>query len=309
MAEKVSCDWEGPLSALKKHVDECIFVKVPCPKHCEDGEGKILEVAKKDLPKHLEAACPCRDFTCKICGKLGTYASITQSHLEDCVVQNLGAVATEQDTHSRVATKLVGTTGKCDFNLDSFHFDLAQLEERKSALPLLLENINPPDAKTVQALQDMLATLNSTFKFRIEHYHRLKETEESFLTQPFFTRKDGGGYKMVLEVRMSAEYLAIDAGLVEGESDAELSWPFTGEITFTLLNQRQEYFHYSRLFSVTADLGAKQGGARFGICKFISHEEICRGDPDKNVQYLENDTLYFRVIVKESSKPWLVCTI
>ena len=108
---------------------------------------------------------------------------------------------------------------------------------------------------------------------------------------------------------MSSEYLAISVGLVEGESDAELSWPFTGEITFTLLKQRWEYFHYSKLFSVTADLSAKQGGARFGICKFISHEEICRGDSDKNIRYLENDTLYFRVIVKESSKPWLVCII
>ena len=87
---------------------------------------------------------------------------------------------------------------------------------------------------------------------------------------------------MVLEVQMSSEYLAISVGLVEGESDAELSWPFTGEITFTLLNQRLG--HYFKLFSVTADLGAIQGDARFGIC--ISHEEICRGDPDKNVRSL-----------------------
>lgn len=308
MVEEVSCDWEGPLSAVKKHKGACKFVEVPCPKRCMDEEGRIRKVAKKDMPEHLKAACPFRDFKCTMCGKTGTYTSITQSHLKDCLLENLDAVAVEQDKHSKVAAKLVGEAGKFDYSLDIFHYDLAQLEEWKSALPALMEKIHPPNAHSVMLLHQLLATLNSTFTFKLQTYQRLKETKGNFLTQSFYTRRGGHGYNMVLEVRMSGKYLGIHVGLVEGRSDAELSWPFTGEITFTLLNQCEEYLHYSKPFSVAADLNARQGGAWFGIPDFISHEEIHRGDPKKNVQYLVDDTLYFSVSVKESSKPWLTCT-
>ena len=50
---KRGCEWEGTVCSLDKHLDECNFSLVPCPKKCK----KSLLLVRKDLDKHLNEEC------------------------------------------------------------------------------------------------------------------------------------------------------------------------------------------------------------------------------------------------------------
>ena len=56
------------------------------PKKCKDNKNKITHFMRKDLGKHLKSNCPERAYRCKLkyCGKKGTYAHITQVHVNTC---------------------------------------------------------------------------------------------------------------------------------------------------------------------------------------------------------------------------------
>ena len=103
--------------------------------------------------------------------------------------------------------------------------------------------------------------------------------------------------------------------LMAGEYDDTLEWPFQGEVTIELLNQLEDKNHkkYTILFNESTNDECKQrvreGGSTggWGRPKFILHEDL-EYNPVTNCQYLKDDSLYFRVSVKATSKtkPWLV---
>ena len=102
-------------------------------------------------------------------------------------------------------------------------------------------------------------------------------------------------------------HVSVFAPILEGEYDAELKWPFVGEVTYTLLNQLEDSNHHTITQSIDATQNA-QVSDRWGILAFIPHSALAH-DPFKNTQYLKDDTLYFRVSVEVAEyKPWLECT-
>ena len=94
------------------------------------------------------------------------------------------------------------------------------------------------------------------------------------------------------------------AYILEREYDAELKWPFVGEVTITLLNQLEDENHRTKVVHFYAVHNHRVGSDR-GYPKFIPHSGLSR-NPSKNIQYLQKDTLYFRVSLEVSDhKPWL----
>ena len=97
--------------------------------------------------------------------------------------------------------------------------------------------------------------------------------------------------------------------------DDSLTWPFTGTVTFELLNQLEDKNHHKKQVTFPANGEASkrvENGERaptgYGSAQFISYSNLDH-QPDKNCQYLKDDTLVFRVSAEASDyKPWLECT-
>lgn len=313
MSEGASCDWEGPLAALEKHVEEgCEFVMVSCPNQCKDQEDGVLKVMKKSLSEHLKKDCPYRDFKCKICGETGIYASITTTtHLKDCLLKAVSTVAELQDQSFKLDAKLELKVSELDYHLKTFRIDLADKEEKnKGMLAELQEKLVLPNHEHVMQLHQLLDTLNTTFTFKITNCQRERETGSVFKSQPFYTRRGCSGYRFIVEVHLNSHraFVSIFAYLVAGRSDSQLSWPFVGEISFTLLNQLENFHHHCEALSILTARNMRVGSPMLGFSDFIS-QDLCykQADPGGNLQFLVDDTLYFKISVKEL-KPWLVCS-
>ena len=113
-------------------------------------------------------------------------------------------------------------------------------------------------------------------------------------------------------------HVSVYANLMKGDNDDSLTWPFTGEVMFEVLNQLEDNNHHKAVYRFPADddvskrvmVDDKRATNGWGKPQFISHADL-NYQPDKNCQYLLNDTLVFRVSVTVNNphpKPWLVCT-
>ena len=105
---------------------------------------------------------------------------------------------------------------------------------------------------------------------------------------------------------------------MKGKNDDNLSWPFTGEVTVTLLNQLEDENHHTDTVSFPQDtedsdvsgrvVDSERAPIGYGWHKFISHNQL---EVVENSQYLKDDCLYFQIEVEanEPEKPWLTCTV
>ena len=120
------------------------------------------------------------------------------------------------------------------------------------------------------------------------------------------------GYHMRIEV-----YAALESGAdsmhgvsvfvyhIKGDNDTNLSWPLKAEVKVTLLNQLEDQNHFSKtiVYNSSEDLFAEVWllGANFIPRSELGYNSV------KKTLYLKDDTLYFRVLVKEANN-WLRCT-
>ena len=157
-----------------------------------------------------------------------------------------------------------------------------------------------------------------TCVFKFPEYHQHKK---EWYSPPFYTHP--GGYKMCIKVDANGfddgtdTYVSVFACLMKGKNDDNLPWPFTGEVTITLLNQLADKNHYTDTVTfpqysdqtferVVDDERAPEG---CGWDTFISHDDLDFNEVD-NCQYLKDDCLFFEIEVEvaEPDKPWLTCT-
>ena len=141
-----------------------------------------------------------------------------------------------------------------------------------------------------------------------------------FYSPSFYTSPDG--YKMCVRVDANGlgdgkgTHVSVFAYLMKGDNDNSLTWPFTGTVTFELLNQLEDRYHHRNSFTfpayndnVSRAVVSGERGVGWGYPKFISHTDL-EHEPDKNCQYLKDDAVILRVFVEAPNvKPWLKCTM
>ena len=109
-------------------------------------------------------------------------------------------------------------------------------------------------------------------------------------------------------------HVSVGAYLMKGNNDNSLSWPFTGTVTFKLLNQLEDKNHHQETTTFPADgvysqrvVDGERAHRGYGRTQFISHADLAH-KPLTNTQYLKDDTLIFRVSAEAPDyKPWLEC--
>ena len=305
------CEWEGTVGTLDEHVAVCMFTPVPCPNHCKEKD-KITLYMRKELDHHVSSKCLNRDHKCEYCGEKGTYANITQIHDRVCKKKIIPCTNTEcTETIERRKMKL--HLDVCDYTIIPCKYKNigCDVELKRKDMPAHEEDDDKVHLHqalgTVVKLQDTL-TAGKPLIFKLTEYQKKKDNNEMTMSPSFYTSPEG--YHIRLEVYANGNedgkptHVSVYVPILEGEHDNTLKWPFTGTYVFELLNQLEDKNHHT----MTANIGSQRKanvGSGWGYPKFIPHSKLSH-DPLNNTQYLEDDTLYFRLTVTSSDhKPWL----
>ncbi len=166
-----------------------------------------------------------------------------------------------------------------------------------------------------------------THTFKMTAFTQHRDNSDIFYGPPFYTSAKGN--KVCARVHAYGKdntngrgtHISVEMCLMKGENDDYLTWPFTGTVTFELLNQLKDRGHHKGTFTFPQNHPASQrvvddeiAEVGFGIDQFIGNTETELGLVEyllsANSEFLRNDTLIFRVSVQVPSySPWLECTL
>ena len=156
----------------------------------------------------------------------------------------------------------------------------------------------------IPSWQDPLMTNQSAQEFTLTEFSKRKQFNNKYISPPFYTHPQG--YKLCLQVdskditnRMGS-YVIIYICLMKGEHDHLLQWPFTGEITVTLLNWKKNDDHHKMKITIKLEHGFNQ--VNEGIYgKIYGYQCISLSSLSYNsisdTEYLQDDCLRFVVSV------------
>ena len=307
------CGWVGELRSLNKHLTTCEYALLRCTNKCMANNEEV-HVLRRDLDQHLKSKCPNRQYQCRQCKATGRYCVITTTHLDTCPNMKIPCPNNECKV-SVLRCNLSKHRSKCPFEEIPCKYagigcekelprkDLVQHENDDSFhLHLAIETINELQVKERSCI------------FKMPGFSQHKSSSQEWYSPPFYTHP--GGYKMCIMVNANGDgtHVAVFACLMKGRNDDNLPWPFTGEVTITLLNQLEDKNHHTDAVTFPHASNASKRVVNsdkvsngYGKPEFISHDKLTA----KNYQYLKDDSLFFRIKVQAAKpvKPWLTCTV
>ena len=168
-----------------------------------------------------------------------------------------------------------------------------------------LKNAN----EKAQKLEQQLVTFIPPPDFTMTDFeqHQKDDGESDWRSPPFYSHI--GGYKMCLSVtangrsRGKGTHVSIYVHLMRGDHDDHLKWPFRGDITVSVLNQRMEEEHVAKTIQVDdrrSDessgrvIGRERALKAWGYHQVIAHSALGYNSAN-NTEYLRNDCLQFLV--------------
>ena len=136
----------------------------------------------------------------------------------------------------------------------------------------------------------------------MDNFSRHKKDHDRWNSTPFYSGPQG--YKMRLVVYANGvsdgggTHVTVSIQIIQGEYDDTLTWPYTGTVTYEIINWKEDSNHVKKTsdFSeVSARFRNKPTGENsnkgLGHLKALSHKELY----GSNSQYINNDILYIRV--------------
>ena len=275
------CSFEDKPSALDDHTTFCFSVPVECPRKC----GK--ETARSKITSHL-GTCPKRLVRCKYY-QIGCKEPIPADGLDTHLAQ-------AKDDHLEMAMSKVMDLSVAMGTLSVVVGNLCQQSQ------------HPCNPQNAFIQRPWLENENMTpiCPWIVEMSDFSQKRSKVWFSSPFFTHP--GGYRLCLEVYgdgcSSGEdtHLSVFLHLMKGGNDHQLKWPLSLKLHFFLLNQASDSDHLSHQLNftnapvkytgrVTEGTSAKGG---WGKSKFLPLSSLVE-DPMQDIQFLKNDSLYFRV--------------
>ena len=321
------CKWKGTINetgtSIEAHLNSCPYQLIPCTNEC--GEN----IRRSTLETHLTENCPKRLVKCEYCGKQDKH-QIISSHFDECPDYPLKCSNEECEeviprrllaSHNETCPKAIIT---CEYNTVGCNKRMKREEKEEHNKESVQEHLQMTKeelqmaTKRISYLEIKNALLSSNEVFKLMQFSQKKEENEDWNSLGFYTSP--GGYKMKLNVCPNGDgngkgtHVSCFICLMSGEYDDTLEWPFQGEVTIELLNQLEDMNHVKGTIHYNESTSEKckqivVAGTRskgWGAPRFIPHSEL-EYNPITNCQYLKDDSLYFRVSVKVTSKtkPWL----
>ena len=307
----------------------CDCALILCPNECKNGK-EIVKLLRRNVYVHKRNKCPRRQYECPHCRESGEYQERTTTHLEECPKMKIPCPndGCEEEIER---CEISQHRQRCLFELVPCiytnigckkKFLRKNMEEHKNDiqrhLKMAISTVCQQEV-TIKTLEDKVAQQQATpMKFKITGFDELKTSNEIVYSPGFYTSP--GGYKMHIRVDTNGwgdgkgTHVSVAAKIMRGENDDHLPWPFTGTVTFELLNQLEDDNHdYGELTFLANEqysqrvVNEERASSGYGIPDYIPHADLGYNEAE-NCQYLKDDCLYFRVKVdaQTTSKPWLV---
>ena len=305
---------------LQEHVQEtCPQRYVQCP-HCSLTDKHRIITGSSHLDVCPELPIPCHNKECKeiiIRKEMHTHSEECSKEIVSCPYSLAGcriklpreSITSHSQSNTAAHLDLAMTQlTSMHTDIEELSFRILKLEEGHEELrtrPLNATGASPPTQKLV---------------LRLKPYNAYKNSGKMWQSVPFKTHQPEG-YKLRLSVagnglgKCEGTHISCYISLMSGEHDDILEWPFEGDVTIELLNQLRDKNHVKHILKFNNKIPIKyrervtEGvcGIGWGKSSFVSQSELSYNEA-LNTQYLQNDTLYFRVSISTSSKikPWLL---
>ena len=314
----------GELGELDNHLKPgsvegpCHFVK--CPLQC----GQCIK--RQTLNEHKSNECAKRPFSCIYCDYKSTHEKVVNDHWPKC--QHYPEVCPNKCSGIKIERRFIKfhLQERCVREKIPCKFAFAgcqEIIERKwmqNHLDRRKDKHLEMTAMKCKTFETELTNLKLMFAkiaprpifcqppdITLTGFERHKKGDNYWLSQAFYTHV--GGYKMSLQVTSNGwgddkgTHVGVAVYMMKGEFDSHLKWPFKGEITVELVNQKEGGKNYERKPVQHTDPDERdewlkrvtegERGKGWGYADFISHSDLYKPEEDK--EYLVNDTLIFRI--------------
>ena len=267
----------------------------PCPVCKEKNLRTVADKFFKRKVNEFKVRCRNKSLGCEWVGELGDL----DRHLEEtCSPQVI----------------------KCEFSYAGCEFEC----QRKRMCTHLDENVKDHLTKiacrtrqVIQQQQSQIDALKAALSrvpfvpgpsvdIVMTNFNENKKENDWWMGPPFYSHI--GGYKMCLGVAANGNgsckgtHVSVFVHLLQGEHDDQLKWPFRGDITLQLLNQRRDEGHLVKTIEYDDATGDQHAGrvveeSESGLsalgwgCQLIAHSKLHTEDEE----YLKNDCLKFRI--------------
>ena len=306
------CSYEATYNeVISEHWPICKKFILQCSNEC--GENAI---ERQLLQKHLDKTCPRQVIKCEFRRAGCLFESQRQymkTHLDEKVKVHLAKVSRENELQQEAIDQQQRQIDLLLFKIDQQQDAIRRQQIQIDQLQSTAEQYSSELHSRISALNQAVGT---TFfpppKMEMANFEKLKTENKVWHSPPFYSHI--GGYTMCLCVDANGKesgqgtHVSVWIQLIKGEHDRHLQWPFRGEVTVQLLNQRSNEGHLEKIFLFDNDDVAhkdawwklKTKGMGYG--KFIAHTELNTEDKE----YLRDDCLKFKIseVVGVESEPF-----
>ena len=303
--KSAGCEWVGELGELDNHLKPgsvegpCGFVDVECPLQC--GQ----RVKRRDINEHKSNECAKRPFSCEYCDYESTHEKVVNDHQPKC--QRYPEVCPNKCSTEKIERRFLQhhLKEKCPLEMIPCKFAFAgcktkvQRQSMKEHLKyskddhlelMALECTNlKAELVNLELIVAKIASkplFSQPPDFIVDDFERLKNNDEEWYSPSFYTHI--GGYKMCLKITANGQaggkrtHVSLYVYMMKGEFDSHLKWPFKGEITVELVNQkeggekceRKPVEHTDECDDNFQKVTEGDRGKGWGYPQFISHSDL-----------------------------------
>lgn len=277
------------------HLEDCLMVPTKCPNKGCDEELPYFKVAN-----HVKVDCGFTHVKCKYhpvgCTEVILRKDLEEHEADETLHFNKSIVLVPQQ--ERKLTQQEWKLTEQETKLTEQQTKLTQQETKLAQQDRKLTDQKERLKRTERTVH-LLKTQVSQLPIMQRRTYCISYTSTSCKTAyclPFYTAQRGYCVRLCVHPKgfkyARYSHVSIYIQILKGNNDSSLKWPFAGVVTFELLNRLGNRKHHILTQEVTdADVGDFRG-----INKFIA---LCRlyHDPVSGIQYLKDDSLYFRVSV------------
>ena len=291
------------------HLYTCPKVKIPCP----NSDCKAL-VAHCELANH-RSKCQFEKVPCKYAG-IGCEEELLRKDLEQHEMDDAFHLHLAIETVNKQQSEISKQREEINEQREEINKQRVEISKQREEMNEQQEEMKAVKAKQKIMSDSIIAAQTGPCVFKMPDFSRYKSSKQEWYCRPFYSHP--GGYKMCVRVDANGygdgadTHVSVFVSLMKGRNDDNLPWPFTGKISFTLLNQLGDKNHHTRTISLQQDNEAgwrvvegEFAATGFGYYTFISHNKLYA---PWNCQYLKDNCLYFRVKVQVTNS-WLTCTV
>lgn len=253
--KRLGCDWQGELGHLSEHLDGtengCGLVMVECRYKC----GEMVE--RRGLAEHQRDTCakrPVETQMASLAAKIEQRLTIVEKKLET-------EIKDKQVTRDK----------------------LSVLEDQNKSL---LEE-NKVLRSELEAIQHLALHTFETppFYYTVYNFNYHKKADTVIFSPPFYSHP--GGYKLRLQLYPNGmkyaknKFVSLLVGILRGEHDADLQWPFQGTISIEIFNTTEKIWDLPTDFTLA--LGSSRcakrpldclGNDPLGTVTWLSHDKL-----------------------------------